>query len=94
MFEHDGKLRTWAVELSPDTPTEQDATPLADHRLEYLTYEGEISGGRGHVTRWDEGEYVTLRDDVSGFVVKVTGRRMRGTIEITNGRFRFARSQH
>jgi DNA polymerase ligase (LigD)-like protein len=42
-------------------PTVKDdlvaATPLGDHRLAYLDYEGEVSGGRGHVTRVSTGSY-------------------------------------
>ncbi|MDO4550745.1 MAG: hypothetical protein Q4C96_05790 [Planctomycetia bacterium] len=31
-----------------------------DHRNIYLTYEGEISGGRGTVRRWDSGTYTII----------------------------------
>jgi hypothetical protein len=39
-----------------------EATPLPDHREEYLRYEGPVSGGRGLVTRIAEGVVGTLRD--------------------------------
>ena len=32
-----------------------EAIPTPDHRRVYLTYEGEVSGGRGRVTRVNEG---------------------------------------
>jgi hypothetical protein len=49
-----GPLATWR---SPDWPIVQPTalTRLADHRREYLTYEGEVSGDRGTVDRIAEG---------------------------------------
>jgi hypothetical protein len=32
------------------------AEPIGDHRADYLDYEGEVSGGRGRVSRVAEGE--------------------------------------
>jgi hypothetical protein len=94
MFEIDGALRTWAIGRMPDQGEPQSADALADHRLEYLTYEGPVSGERGSVTRWDAGTYqrsaeipmvggrVMGRDD---FRFKIVGTRLRGTIELTRG---------
>lgn len=31
--------------------------PNSSHRLQYLDYEGVVSGGRGSVKRWDFGDY-------------------------------------
>lgn len=89
MFEHGEVLRTWAVERSPDSPGEQQAERLADHRREYLTYEGPISDDRGTVTRWDEGDYETLRDDASGFEARVACRLLRGKISLTQQTYVF-----
>ena len=50
-----GPLRTWAIDAEPVPGRDLPARALADHRREYLTYEGEVSGGRGEVRRWDEG---------------------------------------
>lgn len=41
------------------------ARELPPHRRVYLEYEGEISGGRGEVTRVDEGSYESADDGVS-----------------------------
>jgi hypothetical protein len=45
-------------ETWPEVPP--DAQRVPDHRLAYLTYEGPVSGGRGHVKRvaTGVGEYV------------------------------------
>jgi len=51
---------TWRLTAPPDQAHE--ATRIDDHRKHYLTYEGDISGGRGRVERIDRGTY-SLRED-------------------------------
>src|SRR5262245_50076198 len=53
-------LRTWALLQSPDCAEPQPGEALPDHRTDYLTYEGPISGNRGTVSRWDEGTFETI----------------------------------
>jgi len=60
MLEAGSVLRTWALLEPPAGAGEQAAEALPDHRPEYLSYEGEVSGGRGSVTRWDEGMFEPL----------------------------------
>ncbi len=78
MFEQPNALRTWstACVLFPaedDTVTSRSVLfdvpcdPLPDHRLEYLSYEGEISGDRGSVRRVLEGSYVPVIDQPDRF---------------------------
>lgn len=94
MFEAGEVLRTWAVNDPPDAPGEQAAEPLPDHRRNYLTYEGPVSGDRGEVRRWDEGTYVTRQDDAAALVVDVRGTRLGGTVTITaEGRFSYVRRE-
>src|SRR5438270_13660234 len=57
MIEDDGRLRTWAIDAPPVTGKELPARALHDHRLDYLTYEGPVSGGRGSVRRVDGGAF-------------------------------------
>lgn len=52
-----GALRAWRLLAEPLSAPTIDAEPLADHRALYLDYEGPVSGGRGHVVRWDTGDY-------------------------------------
>lgn len=90
MFEAGNVLRTWAVNDPPDAPAEQSAEQLPDHRVDYLTYEGPVSGNRGEVTRWDEGTYETRQDDEAALIVDVRGTRLRGTIRLTcDGRYSY-----
>ena len=63
LLEAEGVLLTWALSEEPNSALSISATKLADHRIIYLDYEGEISGGRGHVRRWDGGEYAWLEHD-------------------------------
>jgi hypothetical protein len=75
-------LRTWRLEVDPLTPGGGVATPLADHRLAYLTYEGPVSGGRGTVARWDAGDFEWLADESERIEVRLTGGRLRGRLKL------------
>jgi len=92
MFEIGGTLRTWATRpISKfSEPLEACAEPLADHRLAYLDYEGEISGGRGYVRRVLEGNYRVPGD--AGGRGEVSGEVFIAELSWTEGeRVRFAR---
>ena len=51
----------------------QVAEPIADHRLDYLTYEGPLTGNRGTVKRRGSGEYQTLEHTASQWRVRTSG---------------------
>ena len=58
MLECAGALKTWRLAEPPATHGELiAAVALEDHRLDYLDYEGPVSGNRGRVKRWDRGDY-------------------------------------
>ena len=80
MFEQGGVLRTWSLSRPPLPPICMEAELLADHRLAYLEYEGEVSGGRGRVVRWDWGIYVLLGDGEDVFEAEVCGQYCRGRL--------------
>ncbi len=77
-----GPLQTWAVDGEPVAGIERRARLLPDHRRAYLTYEGEVSGGRGTVNRWDEGtcEVEEWGPEVVRLVLK--GRQLAGPVEL------------
>lgn len=79
MLEEDTSLRTWRLMQPPDFGESIDAETLADHRLDYLNYEGPVSGGRGEVKRWDCGEYETIESTPMRVAVRLAGERLRGT---------------
>jgi hypothetical protein len=67
-----------------------NAERLADHRKEYLDYEGPVSNGRGSVRIFDCGECegIPEKDNASGFVLE--GKKLAGNImlkKIENGFF-------
>jgi hypothetical protein len=84
MLEAGDVLRTWALAEQPGPAgTSCFAQKLADHRLVYLDYEGEISGNRGTVSRLDGGDYAPAEDelignDSSAVVVTLNGALLRG----------------
>lgn len=69
------------------------ARPLAEHRTIYLTYEGEVSGGRGTVRRVDEGQWQETARGGEGVEFSLEGKRCRGRYAIrktANAKWEFA----
>ena len=66
----------------PEAGRSTDATPLDDHRTAYLDYAGPVSGGRGSVTRWDEGTYRLVRQSEEELVVDRAGGRLTGRVTL------------
>jgi DNA polymerase Ligase (LigD) len=82
MLEAEGALRTWRLAATALGAGCIVATPLGDHRLAYLDYEGPVSGGRGTVRRWDQGEYEEVFKTEQCIVVKLWGQRLRGAAKL------------
>lgn len=82
MLEWGDCLRTWALPEPPVAMVSMLAEPLADHRLEYLDYEGPVSGDRGYVSRWDFGDYEVEADEPSRLVLLLCGAKMHGRVTL------------
>lgn len=82
MLEQGSVLRTWALAEEPATQREIAAEALADHRLEYLEYEGPVSGERGNVSRWDRGECECQAESADEIVVQLHGEKLNGTARL------------
>lgn len=85
MLECGDVLRTWALRQPPNSFEPQIVESLPDHRLAYLEYEGEVSGGRGRVSRWDAGVYEPENDDGgsdASLSIRVAGSRLCGEIKL------------
>jgi hypothetical protein len=82
MLESGGVLRTWALAKEPVVGSTQTVEPLGDHRIAYLDYEGPVSGGRGTVSRCDEGEYVVVEDSPARLQVNLIGRAVQAVLTI------------
>lgn len=84
MFElGDSQLKTWALESAPDGRQEQTARRLADHRAEYLDFQGPLSGDRGHVRRWDCGICSVLSLSSCSWLFHLQGERLVGRVSLS-----------
>lgn len=85
MLECDDVLWTWACDAVPRDNSPTFADPLPDHRLVYLTYEGEVSGDRGSVTRIAAGKYELLEETPQLMRVSLASDTIRGVLTIARG---------
>ncbi len=86
MLEAGDVLATWQFERNPaglEVGCELICKKIQDHRLAYLTYEGEISGGRGLVKRVAQGSYQQIEVDEACWRFKMSGQLMRGNFLLT-----------
>jgi hypothetical protein len=74
MLEQDGVLRTWALAAEPRADLAIQAEQLPAHRIEYLDYEGPVSGNRGNVRRCDAGEFQLLAETPDRIEIQLAGR--------------------
>ena len=80
MLEAGGALKTFALPRWPSAGETVACEQLADHRAAYLEYEGEVSGNRGSVTRYDAGEYEAERATSETLVLRMRGERHTGRL--------------
>jgi hypothetical protein len=84
MLEDGPVLATWQVEAAPEVAACRAvrARRIADHRLAYLDYAGEVSGGRGTVEIVEAGSYVLESASPQRWRVVLAGRTLRGAFDI------------
>ncbi len=80
MFESGDVLKTWALDEEPGEGGRIEAEQLADHRKEYLDYEGPVSGDRGTVSQWTTGDYTTVRHSDDEFAARLDSGQLIGTV--------------
>ncbi len=80
MFEVDGALKTWATEPleSFQQGISTKVEKLADHRVHYLDFEGDIGGGRGDVRQVIAGHHQMIEMDTDLFVAEITWQDAHG----------------
>ena len=83
MIECEGELLTWALDESPKLNSRISAIELANHRLDYLQYEGPVSGGRGDVRRVESGLCTILYRDGRQMLAELQGETLRCSVEIS-----------
>jgi hypothetical protein len=82
MLEAGEALRTWRLAAPPAAGQAIEALALGAHRRLYLDYEGEVSGQRGRVRRWDAGQFSWEVDEPERVVVWLAGGRLRGRFHL------------
>lgn len=85
MFEKDGALLTFRSiprPFSRESPGPTEMTFIAPHRLDYLLYEGPVSGNRGTVQRVDTGFFRWVVKDVNRWVLELAGAALRGELSL------------
>lgn len=80
MLESGDVLRTWRLASDPGQLGAVQATPLPDHRLLYLDYEGPVSNQRGNVQRWDAGLYEVLEESRGSLSLTLNGQKLTGRV--------------
>ncbi len=80
-------LATWQIRVDPAVWNSQNkaipAIAIPDHRLVYLDFQGEIPGGRGHVTHVDGGLLKLLRTQENFISGSLDGRGLQGLLTLT-----------
>jgi hypothetical protein len=84
MLEWGTALRTWRLAGPPTPAGTVSIERLVDHRLDYLDYEGPVSGGRGQVARWDQGTFEILDDQPGELTLLLSGERLSGQVIIAS----------
>ena len=85
MFEQDDVLWTFVSLVEPTVGLTLHVERLEDHRPHYLDYEGPVSGGRGDVARWDEGDFDVVEATPRLWVLDVRGRGWKGRVQFASG---------
>ena len=86
MLEGEGKLFTWQLEQSPLELAVGQALParrIADHRIEYLQYQGPVSRNRGCVARIDAGTCEIISTAPDRWLFRLSGGVIQGLFEIS-----------
>ncbi len=82
LLEDGDVLLTWRLSSAPRTDGPLDAVKSPDHRRLYLDYEGDVSGGRGAVTRWDSGLFEWKTRETDRIAVRLRGNRLKGVLHL------------
>jgi hypothetical protein len=80
MLEKSGRLVTFELFQLPIPGERFPVRRLAEHRIDYLDYEGPISGDRGHVTQWTAGHYLTALESEHKWILELYSPRLSARI--------------
>lgn len=96
MLEEGEILKTFQLNLPPDQVAlhPAQATPIFDHELRFLTYEGPVNQGLGQVTIAEHGSYRIRQKTASRWELNLEGTLLQGTFVLEQkppGQWRFQR---
>lgn len=94
MIECDGELLTWALDEYPKLNSRISAIELASHRLDYLEYEGPVSGGRGDVRRVESGWCRILYHDAQKLSAELQGETLQCLVNVSRETIAMDEVQH
>lgn len=72
MVQQEDKLLTWELSTQPEPGKPTSARKLADHRIEYLDYEGPVSDQRGVVTQFIAGNCTIVSEPDLAFAAQLS----------------------
>lgn len=82
MLEEGSSLLTWSLQDEPFPNCHISAEQLADHRLEYIDFEGPVSRARGRVSRWDAGTYEWRVRTLDELAINLHGQKLHGQVHL------------
>jgi hypothetical protein len=80
MLEKNGLLTTFELFQLPIPGERFPVRRLPEHRIDYLDYEGPISGDRGYVTQWTAGHYLTAVESDNKWILELYSPRLSARI--------------
>ena len=85
MLDAGESLWTWRLDAIPRPGTPCGAERIADHRRDYLDYEGPVGGDRGTVRRVASGEFAWVVASPDRIVVELRGGKLSGRVTVGGG---------
>jgi len=85
MLEQGDGLKTFRLDLAPAelVNSQAKATPIEDHPIRFLTYEGPVNKGLGRVKIAEKGTYITLAREDDSWELELDGQILKGRFSLT-----------
>jgi hypothetical protein len=86
MLESGDCLQTWRLEKNPADVVSHsvEAVKIFDHPPKFLTYEGSVNEGKGHVKIADAGTYTAINKDDKSFELDFNDQILKGKFTLTH----------
>ncbi len=86
MFESDNTLKTYRLDKSPEDILQvpANAIKIFDHPLKFLTYQGTVNKGQGHVYIVEAGTFKILQNKHDLIQLSLNGQILKGKFVLTH----------